>query len=219
MIWKFRRKDREEPVYIYILMEFQSRPDPTMSVRLMGYVSHFYQNLVLRYKLVDEALFSREELAALGTAVAELFSIERSRGWAEVFDSVKRLRLIILPDEDSLKRAFETWLQAVILPRLGLPEESAEPLTLEGFETVLADSIDRWNRELREEGIQEGLQEGLEKGTRQGEAKVLLRLLQRKFGPLPSGMEERVLSADGDRILSWADRVLTASDLDEVFRD
>lgn len=268
VIWKFRRKDREEPVYIYILMEFQSRPDPTMPVRLMGYVGHFYQNLTanqgaagrrrlplvipvvvyngqerwneatdlgsmlgpldpsaeiyrpqLRYKLVDEALFSREELAALGTPVAELFSIERSRGWAEVFNSVKRLRLIILPDEASLKRTFETWLQAVILPRLGLPEESGEPLTLEGFETMLADSIDRWNRELREKSIREGLQEGLEKGTRQGEARVLLRLLQRKFGPLASGVEERILSADGDRILAWADRVLTAASLDEVFCD
>jgi predicted transposase YdaD len=45
VIWKFLRKSGEEPVYVYILMEFQSRPDPTMAVRLMGYVSHFYQNL------------------------------------------------------------------------------------------------------------------------------------------------------------------------------
>lgn len=181
----------------------------------------------LRYKLVEETSYSREELAALGTPVAELFSIERSRDWTEVFDSVKRLRLIILPDEASLKRAFEAWLQAVILPRLGLPEESTEPLTLEGFETMLADSIDRWNRELREKSIQEGLQEGLQKGlrkgleegTRQGEARVLLRQLQRKFGPLDSTVEKRVLSVEGDRILTWADRVLTAATLDEVFRD
>jgi len=44
VIWKFRRKDGEEPVYI--LLEFQSRPDPSMPVRLMGYVSLFYQRLI-----------------------------------------------------------------------------------------------------------------------------------------------------------------------------
>src|SRR5689334_3512625 len=42
VIWKFRRKDRGEPVYVYILLELQSRPDPSMPVRLMGYESLFY---------------------------------------------------------------------------------------------------------------------------------------------------------------------------------
>jgi Putative transposase, YhgA-like/Domain of unknown function (DUF4351) len=258
IIWKFLRKDRKEPIYVYILMEFQSRPDPTMPVRLMGYVSLFYQNLTanqgaagrrhlplvipvvvyngqerwneamdlgsmlgpldpsaeiyrpqLRYKLVDEASYSREELAVLGTPVAELFSIGRSRDWAEVFDSVQRLRLNILPDEDSLRRAFETWLQKVVLPRLGLAEETTEPLTLEGFETMLADTIDRWNRELREKSLQEG--------TREGEARVLLRLLHLKFGSVGSSVEERVRAADSDQLLEWSERVLTAESIADVF--
>ncbi|MFL6193155.1 MAG: Rpn family recombination-promoting nuclease/putative transposase, partial [Thermoanaerobaculia bacterium] len=46
VIWQFRRKDGGEPVYVYILLEFQSRPDPSMPVRLMGYVSLFYQRLM-----------------------------------------------------------------------------------------------------------------------------------------------------------------------------
>ena len=33
VIWKFRRKDGEEPVYVYILLEFQSRPERSMPVR------------------------------------------------------------------------------------------------------------------------------------------------------------------------------------------
>jgi hypothetical protein len=32
-IWRFRRKDNGEPVYVYILLEFQSRPDRYMAVR------------------------------------------------------------------------------------------------------------------------------------------------------------------------------------------
>jgi hypothetical protein len=46
LIWRFRRKDEEEPVFVYILMEFQSRPDPSMPVRLMSYVGLLYQRLM-----------------------------------------------------------------------------------------------------------------------------------------------------------------------------
>jgi hypothetical protein len=38
VIWKFRRKDAAEPVYVYILPEFQLRLDLSMPVRLMGYL-------------------------------------------------------------------------------------------------------------------------------------------------------------------------------------
>jgi hypothetical protein len=76
---------------------------------------------------------------------------------------------------------------------------------------MLAESIDRWNRKIREEGRPEGRQEV--------EASVLLRLLRLKFGPLTPEIEERVLSTDADRLLEWIDRVLTAERLQDVFRD
>jgi predicted transposase YdaD len=257
VIWKFQRQDGGEPVYVYILLEFQSRPDPSMPVRFMGYESLFYQSLMagqpaaasrklppvipvllyngtepwnvatdlgsligdldpsaeiyrpqLRYRLVDEGAYSREELAALSSPVADLFRIEKSRDWLEVRASVHRLRQSIPPSEAALRRAFETWLQKVILPRFGLSlDEVAAELTLEEMETMLAESIDRWNREIREEGRQEG------------EARVVLRQLRLKFGPLEPEIEDRVRSADADRLLEWGDRVLTAGNLQEVFRD
>jgi hypothetical protein len=76
---------------------------------------------------------------------------------------------------------------------------------------MLADSIDRWNREIREEGRQEGRQE-------EG-ARVVLRLLRLKFGPLDPEIEEQVHSADADRLLGWSERILTAESLQDVFRD
>lgn len=126
----------------------------------------------------------------------------------EVRSSVHRLRQSVPPAEGSLRRAFETWLQKIILPRFGLSrEEASNDLTLEGIETMLADSIERWNREIREEGRQEG------------EARLLLRQLRLRFGPLEPGIEERVRSADADRLLDWGERVLTAETLQNVFRD
>src|SRR5215470_15020036 len=45
-VWKFRYKDGQEPASLYILVEFQSRPDPSMPVRFSCYQSLFYQNLL-----------------------------------------------------------------------------------------------------------------------------------------------------------------------------
>jgi hypothetical protein len=268
VIWKFQRKDGKEPVYVYILMEFQARPDPSMPVRLMEYVIHFYQSLKasqpgmgwrnlplvipmvvyngvepwnvpldlgsligdldpatemyrpqLRYRLVDESSYSREELAALDSPVADLFWLERSREWPDVITSVGRLKRSIPPAEGDLRRAFETWLQEVVRPRLGLPEAgTGETLTLEEFETMLAESIDRWNRELREEGVQEGLKKGLAQGL-QTSARILLSLLRLKFGPLAPETEERVRAADAERLVEWSECVLGAERLEDVFGD
>jgi predicted transposase/invertase (TIGR01784 family) len=269
VIWQFQRLDGGEPVFVYVLMEFQSRTDPSMPVRLMVYVGLFYQNLMksqpaagwkklplvipvviyngpepwnvatdlgsligdldpsaeiyrpqLRYLLVDESKYPREELAALDNPVAELFQIEKSRNWREVEASFHRLQETIPPGEESLRRAFGTWLTKVILPRLGRPQEGiSEVPTMEKGAAMLLDSIDRWTRETREEGRQEGLQEGRQEGRQEGEARVLLRLLRLKFGPLTSEVEERVRSTDADRLLEWSERVLTAEQLQDVFRD
>lgn len=260
IVWRFLRKDREEPIYVYILMEFQSRPDPTMPVRFMVYIGLFYQKLLdsqpalargklplvipivlntgserwnvatdigaliggldssaeiyrprLRYHLIDAAVYPRAKLAELSSPVAELLRLETSRSWSEIHASVHRLRQNLAPTEAELRETFRGWLQKVILPRLDLSEEekASAMRTLEDIETMLADSIDRWNRELLEKGREEGFQEG--------GARLVLRQLRLKFGPLEPAIEDRVRSADADLLLEWSERILTAGSLAEVF--
>ena len=261
IVWKFRRKDGGEPAEIYVLIELQSRPDPSMPVRFTVYNGLLYQNLLadlppaawrklppvlsvlvynggepwneatdlgsvvgdldpsaeiyrprLRYRLVDESAYDRQFLETLNSPVADLFFIEKSRDWGDVLTGVQRLRRTIPPEEGSLRRAFASWLQKVILPRFGLSlAEVSDELTLEEVESMLAESIDRWNREIREEGREQGRQEG--------EARMLLRQLRLKFGPLAPEIEEKVRSTDADRLLEWIERVLTAERLQDVFRD
>ena len=152
----------------------------------------------------------------MSNPVADLFRIEKSRDWREVLTSVHRLRHIIAPAELSLRKAFETWLLKVILPRFGLkPEEFPITLSLEEIETMLAENIDRWNREIREQG----LEEGREQGRQEGEARLVLRQLQLKFGSLSAEVEDRVRSADAERLLVWGERVLTAESLADILRD
>ena len=47
----------------------------------------------------------------------------------------------------------------------------------------------------------------------------MLRLMERKHGPLPAWAKERVRSADAEQLLVWADRILMAEGLDEIFAD
>jgi hypothetical protein len=62
-----------------------------------------------------------------------------------------------------------------------------------------------------------GFKKGIEQGLQQGEALVLKRLLTRRFGPLPEEVENKLAQADRSQLESWADRVLDAKSLEEVF--
>jgi hypothetical protein len=46
VIWRFRRRDNGESVYVYILLEFQSKPDRYMPVRMMTYMGLFFEYLI-----------------------------------------------------------------------------------------------------------------------------------------------------------------------------
>ena len=68
-------------------------------------------------------------------------------------------------------------------------------------------------------GIRKGDEFGLKKGSPQGEALILRRLSNRRFGPMPAWAEAKLNQASTDNLELWADRVLTADNLDAVFRD
>ena len=61
----------------------------------------------------------------------------------------------------------------------------------------------------RQEGRQEGLQEG--------ERTVLKRQLQRRFGTLSPEITEKLSVASSVDLENWAENVLDAKTLDEVF--
>lgn len=63
----------------------------------------------------------------------------------------------------------------------------------------------------------EGKDEGREEGRVEGEAAVVRRLLERRFGPLPESARNRLAAADADTLLVWADRLLDAATLEDVF--
>jgi len=78
--------------------------------------------------------------------------------------------------------------------------------------------IEKGRLEGRLEGKREGKREGKLEGKREGEAAILLRLINRKFGAeVSDAYRDRVEQADAETLLHWAERVLTADSIDEVF--
>jgi len=47
---------------------------------------------------------------------------------------------------------------------------------------------------------------------------LLRRLLDRRFGPLPAWVDERLAQASDAELEQWADRVLECASLEEVLR-
>jgi len=68
------------------------------------------------------------------------------------------------------------------------------------------------------EGWIQGWIEGWRKGWMEGRVEgELARLLEKRFGDIPSGVRERISTADLPSLESWLERVLDAPDLQSVF--
>jgi hypothetical protein len=100
MVWKIQSADGT-PVYLYILLEFQSRVEPFMPLRGMVYEGLLYQELIARKRLSPSGklplvivviLYNGEEPWGTPLELAEL--IERVDPSAEVYVPRLRCRLI-----------------------------------------------------------------------------------------------------------------------------
>ena len=105
--------------------------------------------------------------------------------------------------------------------------ESARPRALleeacsSGREDMLHAIAEALKDEGRAEGITlgrtEGRMEGIEAGRVEGEAKPLVRLLERRFGPLSRARKAKIRNSETGQIETWGDRALFAGTIDEVF--
>jgi hypothetical protein len=57
----------------------------------------------------------------------------------------------------------------------------------------------------------------VEKGRQQGRAEGLVRLLEKRFGPIPSSLHDRIFASDVISIDAWFDRAVEARELLSVF--
>ncbi|MFB8831256.1 DUF4351 domain-containing protein [Azotobacter sp. CWF10] len=140
---------------------------------------------------------------------------------------ISRLRQRLqAPHYDSLRRAFTVWIRRIILTKLASKDEHIpDTRTLEEIDTMLAERVEQWAETWKREGLEagrkigleEGLKEGLKEGLHQGQAKLLARQIERRFGPLTPAHQQQLANADEAQLEAWADAVLTAQSVEELF--
>jgi predicted transposase YdaD len=174
----------------------------------------------LRYRLLEMEAVRPGELRGRNL-MALLIRLERARTHSRLTAIIPAL-VAALPGEDEggLRRAFVVWLQRLLLPGRG-EEGIPELVDLKEFRAMLIERVEEWSRKIekksRRQGLQEGLEKGLEQGLDKGQRELLLHQLETKFGPLGARTRARVQAARSESLLRWAERLLTAKTLTEVF--
>lgn len=236
---RFQKDGTTRRSFLYLLVEFQSRPDPAMAVRLLTYAGLLLEDLIrrkrglieaglpavlpivlyngkapwrspvelgrlfepvplrfrrclprLRYLLLDENRLDlgRPELAR--NLAAALFRIETS-GSPDRLPSLIRELLALLPGEGEpeLRRIVTVWLTRRLrnVPWRVKMTLSAD---LEGT-AMLEETIVRWQRQIKREGLLEGRREGRREGM-QEMRQMLLDQMKHRFGPLPPGVPRKL---------------------------
>jgi len=111
------------------------------------------------------------------------------------------------------------WINRVVLKRLVPNEPIPEVTDLQEIDNMLAERVVQWTEKWKQEGLQQGLLEGKLEGLQLGEEKLLERQLTRRFGPLNEETRQRLQAADLDQLERWADNILDAQTLEDVFKE
>lgn len=72
-------------------------------------------------------------------------------------------------------------------------------------------------KKAKADGKQEGRTEGIEEGRQLEALAMLERVLTRRFGTVPEGVQQRMQSASAQTIAAWFDRAIDAQSLEYVF--
>ncbi|NEV65305.1 hypothetical protein G3446_26335 [Thiorhodococcus minor] len=144
----------------------QVRPEPPVFLR--SYQPH------LRYYVIDEGRYTREQLGEIDTPLSGLFEVEIASGdRASLQAAVDRLVRLIQadPNKARLDRLITRWLKRH-LQRLGAGIDLTQIHSLVEDTAMLAENLESWAKREREEGerigVEKGERIGIEKGERIG---------------------------------------------------
>ena len=177
----------------------------------------------MRYILLEEHAQEPSALAGMENLAAVVFQLEQCNTGEDiqrVFEAFARWAS--LEEHRDTVLLIGRWLEAVAAPGLKQKSPITQLRDLREYGAMLKETVKQWRQQARDEGfadgIERGIERGIEKGIEKGEAGVLLRQLKRKFGSVPEELRRRIDEADSELLLGWAERVLMAEHLEDVFR-
>ena len=161
----------------------------------------------LRYLLLDAHSLKLNRTKKIRNFADAVFRMETNRGKADLFAVIKALaEMLSAPELKPLRRAFNVWIKGLLkrhAPDYKIFDKISGVDIFEEYDMAEAVYVN-WGDEIREKALSEG------------EAKLLIRQLTRRFGPLPKWAQNRVSKAKSVQLEEWADAVLDASNLTEV---
>ena len=164
----------------------------------------------LQYLLLAERDYSDAELGKLKNLVAALFRLENSHNPELLLEVVTTLLdWLGSESQDSLRRAFTVWFGRVLFPNRFEVDSQPAVENLYEVKTMLAERVEEWKRNYREEGLQQGMHLGA--------LELLLRQLEKKFGKLSADIMATMKQANEEQIILWSERILIADTIGDVF--
>ena len=224
--------DGEDP---YVFIEVQFQPDASLYPRLFAEIFLFLHRAPEARDWRALVLYPEAAVERVPPGYADLLTLPAVRrvcldqlgAAARASPGGELLRLIVEPTDHAVAQA-RRLLQAA-------PDDPAAAREWYNFiETILVYKLPRSTREeiqamlgitdidLRQtrfyqDVFAEGQAEGQTEGRRSEAANLLRRLLIRRFGPLPAWAEQRIAGAATETLEDWADRLLEAERIEEVF--
>jgi predicted transposase YdaD len=168
-------------------------------------------HLDFAYVLADLGVIDDDRLSRMAILRAGLLALKYAMRESDPWPVLIAI-LEALPEDDPLVRPLLVYILSVFegvdRPMLIRAIHRAKP---EGEGTMLSLAAREWIAEGKAEGKAEGLQEG--------QARTLLRLLERRFGPVSDAIRTQVTAADLNTLERWFDRAIDAPTLDAVFNE
>ena len=177
--------------------------------------------VLFRYQLIDIRTLDGERLLEsenLGDNVIAILArlrdhegavrkiVERIAGLAVAERETALTQLLILAGLRRLAKTVEREARRMPIHIDILENEVLGPVFLKGLQEGL------------QEGRQEGLQKGLQEGLQTGERTVLRRLIEKRFGALPSWAGEKLEVLSTSELEDLSERVLDARNVDELLK-
>lgn len=164
----------------------------------------------LRFWLLDEGSFSADYLNGLQRVMAAIFRIEHTHNLDEVRLAIRALGQAVANSahKQTIDQAIMAWVRYRLSNKLpGLVVSDMDDL-LKGTE-MIETNMERIRANLIAEGVLLGRQEG--------ETLLLERQIAKRFGSLDGDTRSRLKTATAEQLELWAERILDAHSLMQVF--
>jgi len=239
MIWKIRWKNRW--VYLLIVIEFQSRVDQIMAVRMCTYTSLLYEEIFKSDKtlfiegylppVLPMVLYNGGAKWTAARSLRELMAPDLPEGLLKYQPSIHywlleegRAKL-----DDELARAdnFVSLLVQLEQVKEIVPDFKFDDIT--EVNQMLSETVDMWIQGGFEKGHAQGIAQGIAQGESQGislgesqgislgERRVIERQLNKKFGKLTPAQIIKLNTMSEKELLQLSETILFAYSIEEIF--